>query len=300
MTSVVTKTMLNWVIKTCFQGVGNVVAPTETTPAKWQIGHINTTPSVADTALAGKVPYTYSTADGCDAADWTHGGDGQQEVLNTTGMNLGTGCLNIPITYSAGTAYWYKAMAGTVDLSATGMVLIVFIYVDNKTNIASGNDGVSVIITDENGTFTDYSEFQFDKDNITEGEWFPLICSTLGTPDAQGANEADLTVIKTLKLQVKTTGDYASNSLRMDDWIYATKAQHQKDAETGYPIHNSTQNTLVWLTKYTTAQANGFAVRETGFINTDDEAFNRNNNTVVNKDSGKELRVTTFIKLQNG
>jgi hypothetical protein len=299
MTSVVTKTMLNWIIKSCFQGEGNVATPTETTPTKWQIGHIGTTPAVSDTSLAGKVPYTYSTADACNAADWTHGGDGQQEVLNTTGQNLGTGCLNIPITYNTGTAFWYKATAGTIDLSATGEVLIVFFYVDDTTNIAAGADGVSVIITDENGTFTDYSAYQFNKADITAGEWFPLICRTLGTPDAQGVNEADLTAIKTLKIQVKATGDYTSDSLRIDDWIYATSAQHLKDAETGYPIHNSTQNTLVWLTKYTTAQANGFAIRETGLVNTDDEAFKRSNNTVVNKDSGKELRVTTLMKLQN-
>lgn len=297
--SLMTNEHLNWLIQKAFGGSGSITTTTETYPNKWEVGIDNTTPSVSDASLTARVPYTSTNLDDCDTADWVHGGDGQQEVLNTSGENEGTGCLNIPITYSTGTSSWYKAMASTSNLSATGTGMYVWLYVDDLTNVASGSDGVSVIITDENATFTDFSQFDFNKSDLIAGEWNTLRITSLGSPDSQGVNEADLTAIKTIKLQVKTTGNYASDSLRMDAFHFATLAQHQKASESSYPVMNSNLHTITDLVKYNSAQANGYKIQEVGWKNSDDTLHNHGIFTYINKDSGKELRVMTIAKFEN-
>jgi len=297
--SLMTDVHFNWMLQKSFGGSGSISSTSEPYPSLWKIGISNTTPSSSDTNLNKTVPYTSTNLDDCDAVTgWTEGGDGQAVVLNTSGMNEGTGCLNTPITYSVGTSSWYKAMSGTVNLSSSGIRLYVWIYIDDLTLIASGSDGVSIIITDENATFTDYSQWDFNKTDLSAG-WNTLIVSDLNSPDSYGTNSADLTIIKTLKLQIKTTGSFVSDSLRMDAWHYATKSQHEKSSESNYPVLNTTLHTITDLTVYSTSQANGYKIQEVGWVNSNSKLHNHGIFTYVNKDSGKELRVMSIFRWKN-
>jgi len=291
MPSLITSEGLNWNLNRTFG------TTTEAVPDEWEIGVDSTAPTEADTPCLGRVPHTYSVFEDCDAiTGWAQGGDGGAPVLNTTGMNEGTGCLNIPISFSSGTSTWSKTIT-SINLTTNNRDLYMFFYVDDKTNITAGASGIKVIIG--TGGFVNYNEYYFDKADITASEWNVLIISDPSSPDATGGSGATLSNIDRIRLEVNTTGSYVSDSLRMDAWFYANESDHQKSVEAGYPVVSTILHQVVWKVKYDTNQANGFKLVRVFFKNSNDMSYNSGTYTAVNKDSSKEFTITTLQKVRN-
>jgi len=291
MSSLITSDGLNWMLQLAFGST------TEPTPDEWEVGNDDTAPTESDTICLGRVPYTYTIAEDCDAVTgWTNFGDGGAVVLNTSGQNEGTGCLNLPISYSTGTSYWRKS-GFSINLTSGNCDFYVFFYVDDKTNIISGSGGVRIYFG--TGGWTNYYGYYFDKANIIDGEWNVLRIPDPTNYDQIGGSGADLSNITDLQINVHTTGSYTGDSIRMDAWHYATEAEHQKSVEAGYPVVNTTYHTVVWKVKYATNQANGYKLQRLFFKNSNLMGFNTATYAYIFKTTAKELFISTLMKIRN-
>lgn len=293
MATLITTDGMNYILNKCFSTTA------ETSPDRIEVGDDSTTATENDTYCLGRLPFIYSVVDACDTTTgWDNdtSTDAQSAVLNTTNQNIGTGCLNLPISFSTGISAWSKTVS-SFNLTADNKDMYVFFYINSKSNLSDCDDAVSIILG--TGGFTDYNQYDFSYSSITAAEWIVLKIQTPSSPDSIGGSGADETNIDSIKIQIKTTGSYTGTSIRMDDWHYATETNHQKTTDVNYPVINETLHQISWKHTIATNEANGYYLRRMFFINSNGTGFNTANIGNEYKDSSKQFAILTLLKIQN-
>ncbi len=274
-------------------------ATTYTVPSTGEIGTDSTTATASDTALGNRVPHTRTSADDCDAiAGWVHSADAGQVVLNTTAGEYkeGTGCLNTPSTYATGTATWTKTLGAGVNMSSAKYCGIFF-YVVSKTNLGTGSN--TIVITLGTGGVANSNYFNFADTAIVAG-WNFLIF-TADDPTGTNGGGATLTNVDTLKISVKITDSWTGTQMRMDDWWYATEANHNISLTAGYPVFDTNNRRVKLRHDLDATKANGFTLAEHKVDNTDSSPIQvlRGTHASIDKSSLYEVAYITIIRGDN-
>lgn len=232
------------------------------------------------------------TIDSCDSSTgWTHSGDAGAETENTTlgEYKEGTGCLNLPSTYSTGTATWYKTVS-SVDLATTKIA--AWFYIDNADDLT--DDSAAITLDLGTGGFTNYNSYEFSKDDISSG-WTSLVISA-DDLDASTGTGATLATVDRIRIKVKLDTSQSTNDMRMDYWRYyepgtlgVTDSQNALIVETGNyfikTIHNVSVN-----------ESNGLPLSESG--DTDGtNLLSRQKFATVNKGSNTSLQIDKYYYL---
>lgn len=244
-------------------------SPSNSLPNKFRIGVGTTTPVSADTALEKGVPNTSTTTDACDAiTGWAHSNDATTEVLNTTSgeRKEGTGCLNLPSTFSAGTATWQKTVTGA-DLSTTGDRVFVYFYISDKATLFTDTTD-TVFIRLGTGGMTNYNQYNFDYDVITDADWTLFVLDP-NNPDSTGGSGANESDIDTIQINVKAKASMVTNNCRMDWWHYGLNENFQNGFVSGYPTFDTTNKKVTIRGLVPAAKYNDYELTEFGVENTD-------------------------------
>ena len=224
---------------------------------KGGVGISSTAEASSDTGLFGGG----TTIDSCDAdpSTWTEEGDGGAPTLNeeTGEFYEGTGCFNLPSTFSSGSSGWYRTISSA---NYTGDKLVMWFYITDAGELATSTDAVKITLG--TGGFTNYNEYYFSYTNFSNG-WNSLLLDA-DTIDASGGTGADLTDVDRLKLTVRLTATQSTNDMRMDYWRYyepntlgVTDAQNTLVVATGTNYFKTTHSISV-------LEANGLDIVESG------------------------------------
>lgn len=210
--------------------------PDNTEPSYFVCSASSKTPTAGDSELEYAIGKSTTTIDAMDAiTGWSNSGDADTEVLNTTSGEFreGTGCLNLPITHSTGTAAWEKTVS-SVDLSNNFVSL--FFYIDDKTNLSNVSDAFSLFL----GTsgFTNSYEYHVSKTDLSTG-WNQIGFDVSNGFDTTNGSGATLTGVDRVKIQLKITGNYTGNSIRADLIHYSTEANLLVSISSGFPTFDT-------------------------------------------------------------
>lgn len=230
MADVITNDGRNAFLNRIFKGT-----PDNSEPTYFVLSTSSTTPTTATTSLAGRIGKTQTTIDAADATTgWTQSGDGDAVVLNTTAGEFreGTGCLNIPSTFSTGTSAWEKTVTSA---DVTDDYVAFLFYVDDKTNLTAGTNTLVLFLG--TGGFTNANQYHTSKTNLVNG-WNRIIfkVSSYTSQDGTGLDETNL---DSVKIQVKTSASYTGNSMRFDFINYFTETESLISFTSGYPVFDS-------------------------------------------------------------
>lgn len=209
--------------------------PTRSKPLTISFGAEDQAPSANDIDLDVLLPTSDTVLDALDATTgWAQGGDGDAPVLNTTTgeRREGTGSVNIPSTFSAGTSNWDKTVSST-DLDGQYLYIYVFFSTTAYASLTAGSDAVRVVL----GTsgFTNINNYDFDKANINSNDW-TLLFIDIDNPTSTGGSGAVETTIDRIRMQYKAGSSIGTNNARMDWWHYATVASTDVGLVASYPI----------------------------------------------------------------
>ena len=285
----------NWMIKKCFGGDGSISVTTEDIPDKFSVGKSIVAVTDTDAGVLSKIPFDVTAIDACDATTgWTIDGAGTTIALNTTDELVGTGCINLVINDITDVVSFYKTVT-SVDLSATGTGMHMFMYITDFSYM----DTDTVTITLGTGGFTNDNVYVIPFAKLVQDGWFSIDLLDLSDYDSQDGTGATLSDIDSIKLSFVTALDTTGNNIMMDQWSYALAADYKKDFEATYPTTNSTNFSIVFQSKITTTEANGFNIAESVIQNDDDMPLSRSNFTVFQKSSDKEIRITNTIRFSN-
>ena len=212
------------------------VTPTRSAPSIIHMGGMDQSPNAADADLNVKLPKTSTTIDACDATTgWTQSGDGRAVTLNTTAgeRKEGTGSLNLPITFSSGTANWSKTISST-NLSNKFLMFYLYISTTAYTNLTSATDTLKITLG--TGGYTNINVYDKAKTALQSG--WNLIQIDLSTPTSTGGSGATMSTVDSIKIGIKSTASSLTNNIRMD-WIhYCSSTDFDISLSSGYPSIN--------------------------------------------------------------
>lgn len=271
---------------------------TYTVPSVAEIGTGTTAATTSDTSLGNRVPHTRSTADSCDAVTgWTKSGDADDEALNTTAGEFleGTGCLNLPITYATGTAAWYKNIT-SINVSSNKYCGLFF-YISSKTNLASSSSALT--ITFGTGGLVNTNYWTWADTDISAG--WNFLTFTADDPDGTEGTGADETDVDYVEIKLIITGDFTTNSIRMDDWWYSSEANHEIALESGYPSFDTNNKIVTLRFNLSATEANGFSLGEQKVENTDSSPVQvlRITTDAFTKSTSYEVNYINRIQIDN-
>lgn len=264
-------------------------------PSIGGVGTDGTIASANDTSLNNAVPLTRTTINACDdTAGWSVGDDATSVALNTTAGEFkeGTGCLNCLSTFNTGYASFYRTIGGT-DLSS--QYVGMFFYVTNKTNLGTGSNTVRLILG--TGGFAAYNYYDFADTTITAGVWNFLIFNTANYTGQVGGG-ATLTNIDRIKMTVKITNNWATNTMRMDQWWYSPSANFNMALTVNYPTFDTTNNQAKFRFSLDATQCNNFDLQEFKIRNIDGSPIQllRSTNSIIYKTSLYEVVYNIIVK----
>lgn len=242
--------------------------PSRSKPSKMWFGANDQSPAVTDTALDARLPKSPTTIDACDATTgWANAGDGDAETLNTTSgeRREGTGCLNLPSTYSTGTSSWSKTIAGT-DVSSSYVLLQVYFSTAAYSNLTAGTDTVRIYLG--TGGFTDANYYDFDKTNIRSNDWTVLYID-VESPTGTDGSGATTTNVDSIKIQYKAGASIGTNNARMDYWVYAADSEFDVSMTTSYPVLDYSGITATYRARVGANQMNSFKISNAALMNGD-------------------------------
>jgi len=185
--------------------------PDYTAPAYLVASYDNTTPVITDSSLVEPLGKSLTTIDDCETADWTQGGVGSNETVNSTSGEYkeGAGCLNLP-TSGSGTANWDKTISNT-DMS--GNYLFIWFYITvADVDLTDATDAVRITL----GTsgYTNVNYYDVDRADLTDG--WNLLVFEVDSPSSTGGSGATETTINRLRISVKVDSAQVTNDMRMD------------------------------------------------------------------------------------
>jgi len=249
------------------------------------IGLSSTAANAGDTSLFGGG----ATIDACDATSgWAATGDGNAVTLNTTSGEYkeGTGCLNIPTTYSAGTATWTKTISST-DLSSTKIA--VWFYIDSVGDLEDASDAVSLVLG--TGGVTNTNNYDFSRDGLVSG-WNSLVLDA-DSPDGTGGSGATLTTIDRIRIIVGAEATQSTNEMRMDFWrSYVSGGLGIADSLKA-PVVSTGNYYVKTVHSVLVTESNGLDITEAG-DNNGSSLLSRMVFATLSKGSNTELQVDKF------
>jgi len=232
-----------------------------------------------------------TTVDACDSSSiaWsTLSGDAQSAALNTSAgyYQEGTGCYNIPFTYSSGTGSWARTIS-TTNLS--GKKLAIWFYILSADDLASSSDAITITLG--TGGFVNYNDYYFNYENFSSG-WTSLVLDTSSISDSGGTG-ADLTDVDNIKITTKVDSTQSGTEMRMDYWRYyepdtlgITDSQNSLTVATGTNYFKTTHIINV-------LESNGLDIVESG--DTDGSTLlPRQTFAAVSKGNSTELQIDKF------
>ena len=219
------------------------------------VGLDNTAENSSDTGLFGGG----TTVDACDATTgWSNSGDASATTLNTTAGYFmeGTGCLNLPTSFSAGLSSWYKTISST---NLTTKKLYVWLYIDDATDLSNTN---AVSIDLGTGGFTNYSSWAYADTSFSNG-WNSLYVDVDNSTSitASGVTTSD---VDRIRLNVNLTSTQTSTDMRMDYW--RSYEANTFGITNGQKVLIKTSGTNYFKTtmNLTTTEGNGLELVESG------------------------------------
>ena len=218
------------------------------------IGLNDDTPTVTDTGVTGGG----TTIDACDdVTGWTESGDGDTIALNNTAGEYkeGSGCLNLPLTYSTGTASWEKTIT-SIDL--TDKFIAIWFYVDILSDLTDASDTVQISLG--TGGFTDSYYYNFSRDELTNG-WNGLFIEVSNTSGSTGTG-LDVTDCDRIKITVKADSSQSTNDMRMDFWRYYSPDTLGIDDSKHSLIVTSGDYYIKTIHQITEGESNGLEITE--------------------------------------
>lgn len=254
------------------------------------VGLGTTAPSSSDTGLFGGG----ITVDTCDASTgWTNEGDASAVTLNTTAGEFkeGTGCLNLPLTYSTGTSGWYKTI-GATDMDTDKHAF--WFYITQVSELANSDNAVRLTLG--TGGFTNASYYDTTRDSLSNG-WNSIV-HNLDTTSGTLGTGAVMTSIDRIKIEVLADSSQASNEMRMDYWrtyqpgtLGITDSQHALTLETGN-YYFKTIHTIP------TTESNGLSITESG-DNNSTSLLSRQVFAALDKGNNTELQVDKYYYIES-
>jgi len=238
------------------------------TPIKYMVASADsTTPNATDSVLLKPLPSSSTTIDACDATTgWSNSGDAGSVVLNTTAGEFkeGTGALNLPTTFSSGTATWQKTVT---SFDGTSRFVYVFYYVSAKaTYLTNATDAVQLVLGTGGTTNSDY--YNVDYNSISDG-WNLLVFDIENGSSGQNGSGMTLTGIDTFAITAKNKASVSSNNQRLD-WIhYANESSQLISLETGYPQLNESSLRITYRFFVGSNAMNGYDIKKIYLLNDD-------------------------------
>ena len=172
------------------------------------IGLSSSTFSTSDTGLFGGG----TTVDALETSTgWTISGDALAPSTNSTAGEYleGSGCLNLPLTYSSGTGGWQETFSA-VNLAAKKLYL--WFYIDVVTDLTDTSDCITVELCDSS-TFSDSNKYYTSRDSLASG-WNSLYVN-VDSPDVAASSLAT-SAITDFKISVKSDQSQSGNNMRID------------------------------------------------------------------------------------
>jgi hypothetical protein len=246
--------------------------PDYAAPSHGLIGSGTSTPAVGNTNLDKPLPATNTTTDACDAVTgWSNSGDADAEALNTTSGEYkeGTGCLNLPMTYSTGSGYWQKTISST-DMSGTEYMYLWY-YIDSKSTYLTDTTNTVRIQLGTSG-LTNCNNYDTDYDDISDG--WNLIVKKAADYDSQEGSGATLATVDTVAIVIAVKASITTNNQRMDFWHYADEDDQKQAITSNYPTFNEGAKTVTNRFTIASTAYNGdsdgmYTIEEVGMRNSD-------------------------------
>ena len=254
------------------------------------IGLDDTSPDANDTGLFGGG----TAIDSCDATTgWTEEGDGGSVALNTESGEFkeGTGCLNLPISYSTGTAAWYKTISST-DFSEKK--IRVWFYVTLITDLQEVDDTITLVL----GTsgFTNSNEYTISRDEMANG-WNSLLID-VDSPDNTTGTGATTSTIDRIKIQVKTQTTHSGHDLRLDYWrsyeaetLGVADSKNSLNQETGDYYFKT-------IHSISSVESNGLTIVEAGDSDNTD-LLSRVTFAAIDKTNDTEIQIDKYYYIES-
>ncbi len=253
------------------------------------VGVLTTAWVESDTGLFGGT----TQIDACDAVTgWANAGDANAETLNTTAgeRQEGTGCLNLPMTFSAGSGTWSKTIS-TQNMAADK--LYAWYYIADKSALTDATDAVRIILG--TGGYTNINNYDFARDNLNNG-WNTLLVD-VDTATSTGGTGADETDIDSIRIKVKADSSISTNNQRMDNWRFLSAGTDGvTDSQNAFDSTDVASDKVIKIA-YTLAntESNGYSVSEFALVDTNGDLFLREVFTGIDKDANTQLQVDSLI-----
>lgn len=263
--SAITVNGLNMMLNRAFKGT-----PTLEEPTYFKVGIGTTVAASTDTDLSKPLPVSGSTTiDACDAdTGWSNEDDADAEAVNSTAGQFkeGTGCLNLPTTYSAGTAGWYKTVSSQ-DLTTDNNYFLVWFYIVDSSDLTTSSSAVRITLGTSGFTNVNY----YDTANTSIADGWNLLVFDADDPTSTGGTGADESDVDSIKLTVLLDSSQATNDMRMDFWHSCTETQQLVSFESGFPSLNTTdiQATTKGIINETSMNDGAYEVNEIGLFSGD-------------------------------
>lgn len=255
------------------------------------VGLNNTSVVTTDTGLIGGG----TTVDAFDATTgWNIADDAITPTTNTTTGEYkeGTGCMDVGATYSAGVATYYKT---ETSFDATGGFVVMWIYIDDKSELTDTTDCIKITLGTGGYTNTDY--WNFDYDNLVDG-WNSLICK-IGDSSGTTGTGVDVSDIDSVKIQFKDNTTIGSGNIRFDYLrYYEPDTMGVTDSKKATVITTGDRYIKTEYTLYST-ESNGLSLYEYGDSTVNGTLVTRSTFTEIDKTQSYEMRVVGYLYFEN-
>jgi len=255
------------------------------------IGLSNDTFSPSDTGLFGGG----TTVDSLETSTgWTVSGDAQDPSVNSTAGEYleGSGCLNLPFTYSSGTGSWQETFASTVDLSAKK--LYFWFYIDVVTDLADTSDCITVELCDSS-TFSDSNKYYTHRNELASG-WNSIYVE-VDSPDV-AASSLDTSAISDFKLTVKSDQSQSGNNMRIDYLRYYEPGTLGVTDSKSSLTKTIGEYYIKTIHSINSTQSNGLTITEAGDSN-GSQLISRVTFASLDKGSNTELQIDKYYYIES-
>ena len=253
------------------------------------VGLSVTNATVTDTGLFGGG----TIVDACDAVTgWVNSGDAGTELLNNVAGEFkeGTGCLNLPLTYSTGVSTWSKTISST-DLS--NKKLLLWFYISSVEELDDSTDTISITLG--TGGYTNSNSYYTSRDEMSNG--YNSILVDVANEDLSNGTGLVSSTCDRIRISVRANTTQATNSMRMDYWrsyeagtLGVTDSIKVLTQESGDYYFKTIHN-------LNTTESNGLSLVEAG-DSTATALLSRFTFTTVEKGENTELQVDKYYYIE--
>jgi hypothetical protein len=159
------------------------------------------------------------TVDLCNSAMFLQSADASAPVLNTTNQKIGSGCLDLGLTYSAGYGTYERTLASTFDGSDYDYLNMWF-YVKDLINTSDNSifedDALELRVGNHSAA---YKYKTVGKDDLVADSWNLLVNNL---QDFSSSGTVDMSALDYFMLKINAKESITSGDIRMDEWFMTT------------------------------------------------------------------------------